>query len=311
MGLVGAIAAVVLFFPTGVPALAAALKSRRLWREGAKRDSRIAAERCRDLVWYSVGIGLTLGAVGFFIALLTANGGGVRRAFFDVGKMRDFWPALVKGFRYNVSLFLVAEVLVLIWALVVAIARGLPGKASLPIRFLATAYVDVFRGLPAVIVIYLVGLGFSTAGLPVLKDMTDFQLATFALTLTYGAYVAEVYRAGIESIHYSQIAGARSLGLTYAQTMKEVVVPQAVRRIIPPLLNDFIGLQKDTALVGFIGALDAFNRARIFSGNRANLSAVTAVAIAWVVITIPMARLLDWVVRRDQQKMRVSGAATR
>ncbi len=134
-----------------------------------------------------------------------------------------------------------------------------------------------------------------------------FWLAVIALVLVYGAYVAEVYRAGIESIHWSQTAGARSLGLSYTETMRFVVVPQAVRRIIPPLLNDFIGLQKDTALVGFVGVLDAFNRARIVASNRFNLSAVTGVAIAYIVITIPLAVVTDHLVRRDQQKMRANG----
>ena len=141
------------------------------------------------------------------------------------------------------------------------------------------AYIDLFRALPAIIVIYIVVFGLPAPGLPVVENLSEFRLCVIALTLVYGAYVAEVYRSGIESIHWSQSAAARSLGLSYAETMRFVVVPQAVRRIIPPLLNDFIGLQKDTALVGFVGMLDAFNRARIVASNRFNLSAVTGVAI--------------------------------
>ena len=219
----------------------------------------------------------------------------------------DSWPGIRKGFWLNIKLFMVAEVLVLIWALVMAILRGLPGRAVAPIRFLAVAYIDLFRALPAIIVIYLVVLGLPLTGLPVVENLSVFWLAVLALTLVYGAYVAEVYRAGIESIHWSQTAGARSLGLKYSETMRFVVVPQAVRRIIPPLLNDFIGLQKDTALVGFVGVLDAFNRARIVASNRFNLSAVTGVAIAYIVITIPLAVVVDHLVKRDQQKMRANG----
>ena len=139
------------------------------------------------------------------------------------------------------------------------------------------------------------------------KDFPPVWYAILALTLTYGAYVAEVYRAGIESIHWSQMAAARSLGLSFVQTMRFVIVPQAVRRIIPPLLNDFIGLQKDTALVNVIGVIDAFNQAKIVASNHFNLSPVTTVAFLFVVITIPQARFVDYLIERDQRRMRASG----
>jgi polar amino acid transport system permease protein len=165
----------------------------------------------------------------------------------------------------------------------------------------------VFRGLPAIINIYLIGFGIPLTGLPILKDLSQESFAILALTLTYGAYVAEVYRSGIESIHWSQTAAARSLGLSYMQTMRYVIVPQAVRRIIPPLLNDFIGLQKDTALVNVIGTIDAFNQAKIIASNHFNLSPVMTVAILFVVVTIPQARLVDRMVERDQRRMRAGG----
>ena len=141
----------------------------------------------------------------------------------------------------------------LIWGLVVAMARLAPGPAGKPIRMIATFYVDIFRSLPAIINIYLIGFGIPLTGLPILKDLSAESFAILALTLTNGAYVAEVYRAGIESIHWSQTAAARSLGLSYMQTLRYVIIPQGVRHIIPPLLNSFIGLQKDTALVNVIG----------------------------------------------------------
>jgi len=199
-------------------------------------------------------------------------------------------------------------VLVLIWGLVVAVARLAPGAAGKPVRVIATLYADVFRGLPAIINIYLIGFGVPLTGLPILSDFSQETFCIMALTLTYGAYVAEVYRAGIESIHWSQTAAARSLGLSYMQTLRYVIVPQAVRRIIPPLLNDFIGLQKDTALVNVIGTIDAFNQAKIIASNHFNLSAVTTVAILFVVITIPQARLVDRLVERDQRRMRAGGS---
>jgi polar amino acid transport system permease protein len=141
----------------------------------------------------------------------------------------------------------------------------------------------------------------------VVRDLPMVWYCVLALTLTYGAYVAEVYRAGIESIHWSQTAAARSLGLSFVQTLRFVIVPQAVRRIIPPLLNDFIGLQKDTALVNVIGAIDAFNQAKIVASNHFNLSSVTTVAFLFVIITIPQARFVDRLMERDQRRMRAGG----
>ena len=140
--------------------------------------------------------------------------------------------------------------------------------------------------------------------LPILKDLAPESYAILALTLTYGAYVSEVYRSGIESIHWSQVAASRSLGLTYFQTLRYVIVPQAARRIIPPLLNDFIALQKDTALVNVIGSVDSFNQAKIIASNHFNLSPVTTVAILFIAITIPQARFVDKMIERDQRRMR-------
>jgi polar amino acid transport system permease protein len=157
-------------------------------------------------------------------------------------------------------------------------------------------------------VLYLVGFGLSLAKVPVIKDLPPIWLAIVALTLTYGAYVAEVYRAGLESIHPSQWAAARSLGLSYAMTMRTVIIPQAFRRIVPPLLNDFIGLQKDTALIGVMGVIDAFMQARLVSSQVFNLSPVTVVAVAFVLVTIPQARFVDRLIRRDQARQRAGGS---
>jgi polar amino acid transport system permease protein len=212
------------------------------------------------------------------------------------------WKSLLKGFWINVQVFLIAEVIVLIWALVVAVMRLLPGPACKPIRLLATVYVDVFRGIPALLVIYIVGLGLAQAHVPVVGDLSDMDYAIIALTLTYGAYVSEVYRAGIESVHWSQTAAARSLGLTYSQTMRHVVVPQAVRRVIPPLLNDFIGLQKDTALISALGVLDVVSRARFVNNSRGTLAAYSMAALLFLLVTIPFTRWLDGLIRRQQAK---------
>jgi polar amino acid transport system permease protein len=242
--------------------------------------------------------------IGLFII---ANKVAVGFTFFSVSLITSSFGLVLKAFWTNVYIFCVAEILVLVWGLVVAIARLIPGEAGRPIRMIATAYTDVFRGLPVIISIYLVGFGLPLTGLPVIKDLPPEWYAILALTLTYGAYVAEVYRAGIESIHWSQTAAARSLGLGFGQTLRFVVVPQAVRRIIPPLLNDFISLQKDTALVSVIGTIDSFNQAKIIASNHFNLSSVMTVAFLFVLITIPQTRLVDRLIERDQRRMRAGG----
>jgi polar amino acid transport system permease protein len=178
--------------------------------------------------------------------------------------------------------------------------RLLPGPSGRPLRWLATLYVDTFRAIPSIIVLYLVGFGLSLAKVPVVQNMSPIWLAIIALTLTYAGYVAEVYRAGIDSIHPSQWAASRSLGLSYGMTLRTVIIPQAVRRIVPPLLNDFIGLQKDTALIGVMGVTDAFLQSRLVASNVFNLSPVIVVAVLFVIITIPQARFVDRLIAREQ-----------
>jgi polar amino acid transport system permease protein len=269
--------------------------------------ARVAGAAARSLAWYCFGFAGALMLILMVIQFFIANDLAVSRTFFLLPLIVSTFMLVLKAFWTNVYIFVVAEVLVLVWGLVIAMARLAPGPAGRPIRAMATFYADVFRGLPAIINIYLIGFGIPLTGLPILKDLSQESFAILALTLTYGAYVAEVYRSGIESIHWSQTAAARSLGLSYMQTMRYVIVPQAVRRIIPPLLNDFIGLQKDTALVNVIGTIDAFNQAKIIASNHFNLSPVMTVAILFVVVTIPQARLVDKMVERDQRRMRAGG----
>lgn len=269
--------------------------------------ARVAAAAARHLIWISFGYAgaqvLVLLTIQFFIS----NDLAVSRTFFYLPLIGSSFYLILKAFWINVYIFVVAEVLVLIWGLIVAIARLAPGTAGRPIRMIATFYVDIFRSLPAIINIYLIGFGIPLTGLPFVKDLSQQSFAILALTLTSGAYVAEVYRAGIESIHWSQTAAARSLGLSYMQTLRFVIIPQGVRHIIPPLLNSFIGLQKDTALVNVIGTIDAFNQSIIIASNRFNLSPVTTVAILFIVITIPQARLVDRLIERDRRRMRIGG----
>jgi polar amino acid transport system permease protein len=272
--------------------------------------ARAAGAAATDWTWYVAGLSVTALVLAFFAFFLSANDGAVRDQYLNWDAIDEFLPSLWKGLWLNIKVFVVAEILVLVWGLVLALARIFPGKAGRPVRFLAVAYIDLFRGFPAIITIYLVVLGFQAGDVPPFDQMEGetklFWLCTTSLVLVYGAYVAEVYRAGLESIHWSQTAAARSLGLSYGQTMRYVITPQAVRRIIPPLLNDFIGLQKDTALLSVVGLLEVLNRARLTSNRLFNLSPNLAAGVAFVLLTIPLARFTDWLVAR-QARARAGG----
>ena len=186
----------------------------------------------------------------------------VKRTFFNWNQFRDSMPEISSAFLLNVKIFMIAEAFILVLALVLAVLRSLPGPVFFPLRALGVAYADFFRGVPTILVIALLGFGAPALQLSWVPLSTTFW-GIVALVLVYTAYVSEVYRAGIESVHPSQDAAARSLGLTHWQSLRKVVLPQAVRRVIPPLLNDFIGLQKDTALVGTLGAIEAFQQSQI------------------------------------------------
>ena len=191
-------------------------------------------------------------------------------------------------------------------ALGVAVLRGLPGPVFFPLRLFAVVYADFFRGIPTILLVYLLGFGIPSlqlAGVPT----SELFWGTVALILVYTAYVSEVYRAGIESVHPSQEAAARSLGLDRWQALRFVVLPQAVRRVIPPLLNDFIGLQKDTALVSTLGVVEAFNQANIDTNATFNYTPYLAAAVLFVAITIPLARFTDWLILRDRRRRQTEG----
>jgi polar amino acid transport system permease protein len=207
-----------------------------------------------------------------------------------------------------VRIFLVAEVFILVFALVIALLRGLPGPVFFPLRALATIYADFFRGVPTILLVYILGFGVTALQLPAVPISPLFW-GTVALILVYSAYVSEVYRAGIDSVHPSQEAAARSLGLSRFSALRHVVLPQAVRRVIPPLLNDFIGLQKDTALVGTLGAVEAFQQSQIDTNATFNYTPYLVAALLFVAITIPLARFTDWLILRDRRKRQQAGVA--
>jgi polar amino acid transport system permease protein len=261
--------------------------------------------RRRRLSWRSIAVAAA-STVVFFSAIgwVVVNSPGwsaVQESFLNPDIFRDSLPDVVEAFWVNVRLFLIAEVLILVFGLVLAVLRSLPGPVFFPVRLFATVYVDLFRALPGLLVIYMLGFGIPAlgiAGVPV----DPFFWGVVTLTLLYSAYVSEVYRAGIDSVHPSQDAAARSLGLTHAQSLRHVVLPQAVRRVVPPLLNDFIGLQKDTVLISFIGVVEIFRTAQIKQMGTFNFTPYVAVALVFILVTIPLARVVDWLIARDRTR---------
>ena len=228
----------------------------------------------------------------------------VAHAFFNPHSFTLALPDVWAGFQVNLHMMVIAEALVLVFALAIAIVRGLPGPGAKPLRALAIAYTDFFRGTPIIIVAFFVGFGIPGLQLGYISSRSIVTYGVITLTLVYTAYVTEVYRAGIESVHPSQRAAARSLGLSYAQSMRYVVIPQAVRRVIPPLLNDFVGLQKDTAIVSVIGVTEAASLAQQFSTQNGDFASYVVAAVLFILITIPLARFTDHIVAEREKRER-------
>ena len=243
-----------------------------------------------------------------FVIVNSAGWDDVKQAFFDRQEFEEAFPDILSAFKINVQIFLVAEAVILVFALAIAVLRSLPGPVFFPLRACAVVYVDLFRSVPTILVIYILGFGVPALQLPGVPVDPRFWGAV-ALILVYSAYVAEVYRAGIESVHPSQPAAARSLGLTHLQALRYVVVPQAVRRVIPPLLNDFIGLTKDTALVGLLGVVEAFRQSQIEVAASFNYTPYIATALIFIALTVPMARFTDWLVARDKRRQQAGAPA--
>ncbi len=216
----------------------------------------------------------------------------VRETFFSWSVFKDAFPEVLDGFWLDVKIFVIVEIAVLVVALVIALVRTSRAPALFPLRLLGTVYVDLFRGFPTILLVYLVGFGvpaLELSGLP-----TDpVVLGGIALTLSYSAYVAEVYRAGIASIHRGQRDAALAIGLTETQAMRHVILPQAVRRVAPPLLNDFVSLQKDVALISILGPQEAFRIAQIIQYQTFNFTPLIAAAMLYLAVTIPLARVVD------------------
>ncbi|MEO8749285.1 MAG: amino acid ABC transporter permease [Allobranchiibius sp.] len=288
------------FLPT-VKAFGANAQRSSLLRDKKLVSARRAAAGGREEAFIGIGYAAAALIASGVLFLALANNGSVAITFFQQRAFRMSFSEIIHGFWINIWVALVAQVFVLIFGLILAIMRMLPGRAGAPLRFIAIMYCDIFRAIPAIVTIYLIIFGLPLA-IPAMTSWPVTYLGIVALTLTYSAYVAEVYRAGLSSIHPSQSAAARSLGLSYVQTLRKVLVPQAVRRVIPPLLNDFISLQKDTALLAIAAVPEAFLIATLWQSKLANLSPVMLVAGLFILITIPQARFVDWLIDRDASR---------
>jgi polar amino acid transport system permease protein len=272
----------------------------------ARLDTARRGSRRRELLISSISTVVFLAAV---VALILASPGVNKfvESFFSAAGFEESFGPVSEGFWLKVKLMLLAEGLVLVVGLAIAVTRSLPGPALAPLRIVAVVYTDVFRGVPLLLVVFIVGFGLPALQLSFVSDQSVFTYGVIALVLVYSAYVAEVYRAGIDSVHPSQAAGARSLGLTQWQSMRFVVLPQAVRRVIPPLLNDFIGLQKDTALVSVLGLVEAARAAEQYASTTFNFTGYTMAALLFIAITIPLARVTDYLIERDRRRMAATG----
>lgn len=253
-------------------------------------------------VWVAFASTIVFALVVWFGLVATPGWSRVESSFFSWDVAVQAFPRVFDGLLMNLRVLVVASILVLVFGLLIAILRTLKSPIFFPIRALSRGYVDLFRGLPLLIVLYLVGFGIPGLRLEFLGRIPAEVLGIVALTLTYSAYVSEVFRAGIESVHPSQRLAARSLGLTYSQSMRLVVLPQAVRRVVPPLMNDFVSLQKDVGLISVLGAIDAVRGAQIEVAKFANFTPYVLAGLLFVLLAIPTIRLAEAVSRRYAER---------
>ena len=266
----------------------------------------VRARRSRRSTLTALGSTLAF-AVLLYVSVTNAPGWPrVQESFFDPDVAWEYLPDILRGLWLNLRVLAVAAVLTVVVALLLAVVRTLRGPVWLPLRLVATVYVDFFRGVPLIVLLYLVGFG-----VPALRftdgRISSVVLGTAAIVLTYSAYVSEVFRAGIDTVHPSQRLGARSLGLSYAQSMRLVVLPQAVRRVTPPLLNDFVAMQKDVGLISLLGAVDAVRAAQIGALESFNFTPYVVAALLFVALSVPTARLADWVTARAARREQAGG----
>ena len=271
--------------------------NRRAFRKSRKQKSTLVA------VLSTIGF-----AVVAWLSLINTPGWDrVQQSFFDYDTAVKALPHVLDGLLLNLRVLFFSAIGVLVFGLALALLRTLRAPIFTPIRLLVRGYVDLFRGLPLIIVLYLVGFGIPGLRLEFLGRIPAEVLGTTALILTYSAYVAEVFRAGIEAVHPSQRLAARSLGLTYSQSMRLVVLPQAFRKVAPPLMNDFVSLQKDVGLISVLGAVDAVRGAQIEVAHFANFTPYVVAGLLFVLLAIPTVRLADYVTGRLAKREQAGG----
>jgi polar amino acid transport system permease protein len=255
----------------------------------------------RRLRWRRSGFAATATVVGLglLVALVVTSSGWprVHETFFSWHYATDSFPSVIKAIRKNIEMFCIAEPLILIVAILVAVTRQTVSPWLAPLRVLAVLYADLFRGIPMLLVVTFCALGIPALQLHGLTN-NPFWLTLGALVISYGAYVSEVIRAGIESVHPTQVASAQALALSRSQTMWHVVLPQGIRRVVPPLMNDFVSLQKDTSLVSVAGVWEAMRAASDYAAYQFNYTSLVVAAVLFIVLTVPLVRLTDWLTKR-------------
>jgi polar amino acid transport system permease protein len=279
------------------------------WSPSSRELERRALRRKLSRKQALIAVASSILVLGTLSTILVTSPGWevVKTTFFDIQYGKEVFPTVIKGLWINLQLTFFGGIAIGIIAMGLALMRTTKSPALTPFRFLATAYVDIFRGAPLILIILLVGFGVPALRLKGISSNV-IVLGTIAVVLTYSAYVAEVIRSGILSIHPSQRAAARSLGLTSGQTMRYVVLPQALRRVVPPLLNDFVSLLKDTGLVSILGVTDAVRAAQINASRTFNYTPYVVAAILFLLITIPMTRYTDRAIRQRTQAQNSEGA---
>lgn len=293
--------ALVLVAPIG-RALRTRARSANAWGAGDYIGAREQAAHSRHHAFTAMGISgflLPFLAIAIFLSI---NDAVVYKTFLRGDVILASLIDVTKAFGVNVSIAVAAQLLSMLFGLMLAVGRSLQGSSFVLVRGVCIFYVDIFRSLPAIVIIYLVCFGVPLMGIPILSDGEPMVYAIAALSLTYSAYNGEQFRAGLQGIHRSQISAAQSLGIPPGAVLRLIVLPQAIRRIAGPMLGNFIALQKDTALVNIVGIVDAFTQAKIYSANYYNLSSVTVVCILFIAITIPQTRLVDYLVSRADLK---------
>lgn len=270
------------------------------WRPVAAARRWLAEEGAKGALIAAASTVLVFGLAAWAVRS-SANWPAVRRQFFNPENFREAWPDVLAGFWLDLRMFVIAQIAILAFALLVAVIRSLRGPAFVPLRLLAVIYIDAFRGIPLILAILLFGFGVPALDIPGVPNSQVFWGVT-TLVLSYSAYTAEVYRSGIDSVPESQRASARSLGLTQWQSLRYAILPQAVRNVVPALLNGLVSLQKDVALVSVLGVREAVRAAEIYTSRTFNYTSFVAATVLFLLISVPAARFADWYTARDRAR---------